>query len=82
VRVNWTALGILTKAKCEREPTIPDPVMSTETQDLRPGAFSAVPAGLGRAVKTTQDSRPGLHSAVPSGLSSGTPGSHATLKAQ
>ena len=54
MRVNWTDLGILTRAKCEREPTIPDPVMSTEAQDLRPGQFSAVPAGL-------SSGKPGSH---------------------
>jgi hypothetical protein len=39
-----------------------------DTQDSRPGPFSAVPAGLFLALKSTQDWRPGLLSAVPSGL--------------
>ncbi len=35
---------------------------------MHPGAFSAVPAGLGCFSNSTQDSRPGLLSAVPTGL--------------
>jgi hypothetical protein len=43
-------------------------VQSRFTQDCRPGAFSAVPAGLVVVGMYTQDSRPGLFSAVPPGL--------------